>query len=105
MVHPFVQGYPDGWSCFEVHIGNPHGQDFRFRCIPLDAIGTLAFYIFVKMIIHGALLSMLANIGLTTENDKTIGCVPLKTLSAFYCYRSEERRVGKECVSKFRSRW
>src|SRR3546814_7744397 len=32
-------------------------------------------------------------------------CYPLLPLSQVYILRSEERRVGKECVSTCRSRW
>ena len=30
---------------------------------------------------------------------------PLSFASEFFCWRSEERRVGKECFSRCRSRW
>ena len=38
-------------------------------------------------------------------NDKEVEDIYKITNSAYEPYRSEERRVGKECASKCRSRW
>src|SRR3546814_17516049 len=54
----------------------------------------------------GALFGLLhAAFSVTLGVSQHVTGIGITLLAASLSYRSEERRVGKECVSKFRSRW
>src|SRR3546814_8093104 len=77
------------------------------RCALVTGVQTCALPIFVLAynVLFLPKVDVLINDSLNTQKPyQVIGDVPL-ALGVFASMRSEERRVGKECVSTCRSRW
>src|SRR3546814_15815077 len=75
-----------------------HGKLRRSR---MDMLGSLAFYIPAFVLV---LLFLTAAIKILREYERGV-VFTLGRFTAVKGPRSEERRVGKECVSTCRSRW
>src|SRR3546814_13420329 len=80
-------------------MSSPHIKTCRFPCkdLPIKCSEKLKYLVSFG----NSSLSLKVCVGFcsfTFENAS-------RKLSAFKCGRSEERRVGKECVSTCRSRW
>src|SRR3546814_13152798 len=58
-----------------------------------------AIYNIRRILIEQKINSLITNVGVEAERDKIMESI------VDYNNRSEERRVGKECVSTCRSRW
>src|SRR3546814_5873423 len=82
---------------------NENNLDLALDILNLD-MGTIEAFSFGQIADASGSIKRSFNITGTTENPSVLGGLVFNE-AAFTHTRSEERRVGKECVSTCRSRW